>query len=165
MDISVDLKKKDLVAVNFYMFPRLRGNWVFFILLTAGIFAYIFFARKPRGAYDIATAAFSALAGGIAASVFTVVSNLLRTLFTVGKDSDVLGVHHYSISEQGLEERTTANETLHTWKSIQSITKLPGCILIRINSYLFHIVPRRAFATDEEFNSFYQRATALQQAA
>lgn len=90
---------------------------------------------------------------------------MVTVLLTVGKKSGILGVHHYSLSEQGLEERTDANETLQKWEGIQSITKLPNYILFRVNGYLFHTVPRRAFETNEEFISFYERAVALQRAA
>ena len=165
MNISVEIKRKDLVALNLYLFPRIRGNWIFFALLSGGIFAYILITKKPSNAYSITVAAFAALVGGVGGVIAAGLFGMVAVLLTVGKKSGVLGVHHYSLSEQGLEERTDANETLQKWVGIQSITKLPNYILFRINDYLFHIVPRRAFAANEEFNSFYGRAVALSGAA
>ena len=164
MDISVVVRKKDLVVLNFYMFPRLRGNWFFFALLSAGILAYILIVKKPSNAQDIGIATFAALVGALGGSIATMLIGLLTMLLTLGKNSGVLGAHHYSLSELGLGERTDANESLQKWCGIQSIIRLPKYLLFRVNSYLLYVVPRRAFATTEEFNLFYERAVELKRA-
>ena len=77
MDIQVDIKRKDLVALNLYIFPRLRGTWITLAVLAVGIFTYIVLTKKPTTTYDFATAAF---ASGVheAAAVITFLSPGLR---------------------------------------------------------------------------------------
>jgi len=158
MEISAVIRRGDLVALNFYLFPRLRANWIFFALLAAGIFTVILITREPSNALAVGVAIMAALVGALAGSIVGMLVGLITMLSMLGKNSGVLGVHHYTLSTVGLGERTDANESLLKWSGIHSITKLQNYLFFRINGYLFHIVPRRSFHTTEAFNSFYERA-------
>ena len=84
---------------------------------------------------------------------------------TLGKKSGVLGKHDYTLTDLGLREVTDANESVQKWSGIQDVIMLPHYVLIKINGYLFHIVPRRAFANEEQFLAFYEKARTLNDAA
>ncbi len=165
MDISVNIKKKDLLALNLYLLPRRQGYWLQFTFLTGAIFAYILIARKTGSAYDVAVAIFAAFAGGVGGLFALTLFSTIEILLTVGTKNGVLGVHHYALLTQGLQERTDANESLQSWDSVESITKLPNYIFFRVRRQQHHTVPRRAFSNNGEFNLFYERAVALHQAA
>ena len=165
MDIQVDIERKDLVALNLYLFPRLRGNWITLGVLAVGIFTYIFLTQKPTTPYNFVIAAFASGIGGIAGVLVGCIVSVVMMLLMVGKKSGVLGRHHYTLTDLGLREVTDANESVHKWSGIQDIIKLPRYILLQINGYLFHVVPQRAFANEEQFLAFYEKARALHNAA
>jgi hypothetical protein len=161
MDIHVNIERKDLVALNFYLLPRLRSNWITLAVLIVGIFTYIMVARHPATPFNIGVAAFASIAGGIAGLLGGFAFNVIRALLTVGSKSGVLGEHRYSISHVGLREVTDANDSLQKWSGVQDIIKLPRYILFRVNGYLFHVVPRRAFANEKQFLAFHAKACAF----
>ena len=165
MNITVDICRSDLAKLTLWLLPRARSNWVFVGLIAAGTFTYIVVTRQPCTVASVTIAALSSLIGGIAALLIGVAISLTFMLFTVGKKSGVLGEHHYTLTPEGLHERTDVNENLQKWAGILSIRKLPSCLLFQINNYLFHIVPRRSFSSAESFNEFYEQARAFKQAA
>lgn len=63
--------------------------------------------------------------------------------------------HEYEISEDGLYEKTAANETKTNWNGITDIRRLRHYMLIQIDPGLFHVIPDSSFENEEEFNNFY----------
>ena len=165
MEISAEIQRKDVAVLNLHLLPRLRSNWIFFAIMAVGMFSFLLVTRKPDSFGEILVAAVAALIGALGGIATCMVVNLVTLLLTIGKKSGVLGVHHYSLSTLGLNERTDANTTLQNWSAIHSIIKLPNYLFFRMNSYLFYIVPRRCFQTSEDFNLFYDRACELWTAA
>jgi hypothetical protein len=72
-----------------------------------------------------------------------------------------LGTHVFNLRKDGLHEQTRFNEALHRWQGISSIIVLRHYLYIRINWYLFHIVPARAFASRADFDRFSMLAREL----
>ncbi|MFK7887473.1 MAG: YcxB family protein [Gammaproteobacteria bacterium] len=165
MNIEVNIRRKDLIAFNLYVIPRLRSSWISLAVLTFGIFAYICIRSMPSSFYNFGVAAFASLVGGLAGFVVSSAISILCVLFMSGKTSGVLGAHTYTLTEVGLKEVTAYNESLQKWSGIREILKTPNYLLLRINAYLFHVSPRRAFEDDGEFAAFYETAKALRDAA
>lgn len=161
MDIEVDIQRKDLVALSLHMLPRDRANWVTLAVLAVGIFVFIVVTKRPASPHNMGVAAVASLAGGVIGLLIGLAIQLLTMLLTVGKKSGVLGKHRFSLTDVGLREVTEANDSLQKWGGIQEIIRLPNCILFRINSYLFHVVPRRAFGDEQQFLAFYEKAKIL----
>ena len=70
--------------------------------------------------------------------------------------SGVVGCHNYEITEKGFLDQNEGGELLTFWHSIRAIKLTGPYILVRINIIQFHIVPRHAFPTADEFDNFYQ---------
>ena len=68
--------------------------------------------------------------------------------------SGVLGKHEYVITDEGLSERTKSNESLIKWSGIDEVKINKSYIFVRINQYLFHMVPRRSFSSLAKFEEF-----------
>jgi hypothetical protein len=165
MNISVEIRRSDLAVLTLYLLPRARSNWVFLGIVAVGTFTYILLTKKPCTLFSVSVAVGASIVGGIAALLIGVAISLTTMLLTVGNKSGVLGVHHYTLTPEGLHERTDVNESIQKWPGILSIRNVGSCLLFQINDYLFHIVPRRAFPSTEQFNAFYEHAKALKHAA
>lgn len=103
--------------------------------------------------------------GGIIGLVAGTTFQLLYMFLAMRKKSGVLGVHTYTRTDRGLLERTEWNEGIQLRQGIQSIKRHGNYILFKVNSYLFHMVPRRSFATPDEFEAFWTEANRLWKAA
>jgi hypothetical protein len=165
MEITTDLRKRDLAWVSVHMLFRARFNWIFVLLLSLVILAVLVIAREPRTYSAFLLFVGASLVGGVAGLIAGMAFQLLFTLMSVGKDGGVLGIHTLTLTDRGLHERTEANEGLQLWRGIRSIKSVGDYILIQINAYQFHIVPRRAFQTREDFDAFLRRAKDLWKAA
>lgn len=165
MMISVDIRKKDLFILSLYLIPRLKGNWIFFGVLSLLIFVAVYFNKSPQTMSQVGVVAGASVGAALGGVISALVINIVTMLLKVGNDSAVLGRHTYGLSEQGLEERSHGAERLLPWRAIASIARLPGYMLFRVSSNQFHLVPRRAFDSAANFKAFCERASALKAAA
>ena len=122
------------------------------------MFAYTVATTSPLNAAALLGVAAVSFVVGVCALLGGFVISFLWVLSTSTEKSGTLGTHTYSLSEQGLHETTNHNDALHKWTGIQSVEKSNSYIMIRINSYLFHIIPRRAFSSDKEYEEYWTKA-------
>lgn len=153
MVIRTTLSRKDFIDLNLYLFPLLKSNWIFASTMFIAIFAYQlyksdFMARPTEMLCMSAASAIGALCGVTIALILS----LSYFFLCLNKRSGILGEHEFTIEDEGLFEKTDANETLTKWPSITSMRKTKNFILIRINNYLFHILPRRAFSNERHYD-------------
>jgi hypothetical protein len=59
------------------------------------------------------------------------------------KERGVVGQHILEITEQGLVERTTFNESMHKWPAICRIVSQFGYLYIYVSYGVYHQVPKR----------------------
>ena len=153
MNIEVDIKKTDLIALNCNRVPRNRETWIYFAVLFFGMLIYFSYKTEfPQNNFLLGL-----ISSFVGASFAVIVVFLWSTGFILlagDRKSGVLGVHNYSINNQGLCERTEANEALVKWSGIRIVEITKNHIFIGINSYLFHVLPRRSFATEKEYREF-----------
>lgn len=91
--------------------------------------------------------------------LFGIIFSFAFILLSSSKTNGIIGVHEYEISEEGLHEKTAANEGLSKWEGIQEVTIAGPYILFRISGYLFHIIPKRSFVSLDAFNDFFKKST------
>src|SRR4051794_30896140 len=102
MEISVVILRKDLLALNFYLFPRLKSNWILFALMATGMFFFIFITKRPGDVAEISVTILAALVAALVATLVCMIINSIAMQLMLGKSSGVLGLHHYSLSTLGL---------------------------------------------------------------
>jgi hypothetical protein len=131
---------------------RFRSHLQLIAIILVGVTFFAWRkAERTGGEIDWVLVVISSAAGFAAIFVFSLVFILLNS----NTKSGVLGTHTYTIEDAGLRERTAANDTLNYWSAIQKIDKTKSAITIQINAWLFHILPRRAFGGQEQFDAFY----------
>ena len=158
MQVTTDLRRSDLIWLNAYMLFRLRSNLIFIVVVAVSVFAYLAATGCPTDFRSWSIITISSVAGGVGGLLAGFLISLTYVLLSSNEKNGTLGGHVYTLSPEGLHESTTANEALHKWSGIQSVQKSGKYIHIRINSYLFHLIPRRAFGTEKEFQEFWEKA-------
>jgi hypothetical protein len=158
MQITADIRRMDLAKFNIYCLPRLRANWIFVGIVAVGVFVYTLATTFPTNVIALLGVAAVSFVVGVSALLAGFVVSFIWILSTSTEKSGTLGTHIYSLSEQGLHEITKHNDALHKWTGIQSVEKSGTYIFIRINGYLFHLIPRCAFSSDKEYEEFWSKA-------
>ena len=73
-------------------------------------------------------------------------------------DRGLLGAHKISLNEAGLVEITAVNESRHSWVGVDRVEHDQKYIYIYTAPHAALIIPKRAFRTSQEAESFYQLA-------
>ena len=76
-----------------------------------------------------------------------------------------LGAHTISLNEEGLVESTAVGESRTSWAGVNRVEQDEKYIYIYTAPHAALIVPRRAFHSSQEAESFYQLASGRKQVA
>lgn len=160
--VNVDIARADLVRFTIKMIPRIRSNWITWLLVATGIVVYV----VARNGWSLTSRQWMVLAvaatvGASAAILIGVLLSLLAILFRSNVHNGVLGPHQFTFDERGLLERTAANETLIKWGGVTSVDKTNDYIYIFVAPCIAHLIPRRSFATTEHYEEFWRHAQRL----
>ncbi len=159
MKVTTDLTRKDLLQFNLSIFYKLKANhkalgYIIFFSFMFNLWLY----GVPNCLKDWLINIFVSVTVGLIAMLVGVIISFCIILASSKKSNGILGEHHYEIDEKGLHEKTTANEGTSLWGGIEEIKVVKSFLLFRISSYLFHIIPKRSFSSEQQFNQFYQTA-------
>lgn len=153
MQVELNVTRGDITRFNLSRLFRLRSHLQLMAIILAGVAFFAWRkAERSGGEIDWALVVISSAGGFAAIFVFSLVFILLNS----NTKSGVLGKHIYTIENTGLREQTKANDTLNYWSAIQKIEKTKSAITVQINAWLYHILPRRAFDGQDQFDAFYE---------
>lgn len=156
MRVEVDVTRGDIVRFNLSKLFALKSN-----LITLAISCLLAIAVSFAGAWtddgEFVWQAFLIVAGigGIAIFLAIFVCSLVFVPINSTTAAGLLGKHTVSIEDAGLRERTHANDTLDYRHALEAAHKSRSMIQVQITRWLFHVLPRRDFASDEEYEAFY----------
>lgn len=166
MRVNTNIRRMDLVHFNLVLLPRLRSTYTTIGVLAFLIFVLLYWQNgAPDSAREWTVLVIASLGGGVGGMVAGLIISMLFILTTSSKSNGILGEHEYEITPQGLLEKTNANEGLSKWSGIQDIRKVGPFLLFRISGYLFHVIPRRSFVSEEAFQDFFENAKRKWQGA
>lgn len=158
MEVKTDITRRDLVQFNLYMLPHLRANFILVGVIGLGLLMFIVVLDVPDTLDSWLSAVIVSLGGAVGSVLVGFALSLVWMLFAASGKAGVLGKHVYTISDQGFHERTQSIDTFHKWSGIQSLLKSNSYIFFRINSYLFYVIPKRAFSSEGEYEEFWNKA-------
>ena len=147
---------RDLMGFCFYHYPRspiVIGTYgLGFVLLSSGILQALPTDITPVAKVVTFLAmeflAFLFIAGSfVVIVVLSMVSRRNKTLLTE---------HTITLGEGSFVEETAYNKTDHKWAGVQKLARTRRHIFIYVSQYAAHVVPRRAFQNDTEWDSFYE---------
>ena len=135
-------------------------------MLSAALFVgFLYFFPGAITARKTWAAAVGALGGGIFGTVGGLLCSMAFALSSSTAKTGVLGRHDFEIREDGLFESTPANEQLNRWAGITAVERTAAFIYVGINAYLFHVIPRRSFASQSEYDAFFEALRSRWQGA
>jgi YcxB-like protein len=71
------------------------------------------------------------------------------------KNRTITTEHVIILAEDGLREETPFGTTERTWAAVQQLRRSKNYIFVYIAAHQAHLIPRRAFGTQEEWDRFY----------
>ncbi|PID75534.1 MAG: hypothetical protein CSB23_03055 [Deltaproteobacteria bacterium] len=155
MRVTTNIRKTDLIRFNVAILPTLRSTYVTVLVISLFIFGLICWKNGiPQTQSGWIRILLSSFGGGFFGMLFGVVFSMISILLMSSSKNGILGQHEYSLSPEGLHEKTPANEGLSRWSGITKVRVAGPYLLFQISGCLFHIVPARSFRSDESFNEF-----------
>ena len=166
LKVDVDISRWDLLRVNLALYPRLRSTYVT-ILVFAAVGLAIVLPDKgvPTSVQTWMVTLIAALFCGALGFVIALAISLAFMLFAAREKNGILGRHTYELEPEGLRERTDTNETLSKWSGVHSIRTLGAYLIIRISSYLYHVIPTRHFPDAASKDAFIAQARKYYESA
>jgi hypothetical protein len=160
--VDVELTRYDLLVVTMRVSVRHSSTWIGWLVLAALVAAVVLFKNgipdTPRNSIALVLASAGGATAGIAIGfLFSTIS----IIFGSKQWHGVLGRHTYTLRESGLLEQTQANETLVKWGGAQELRRTRDYLLIETGPALFHVIPRRSFASDADFEAFWSSIQRL----
>jgi len=155
MRVTTNIGKMDLVLFNLAILPKLRSTYVTILVIALFVFGFICWKNGiPQTQNQWIAITIGSFCGGLFGMLFGVVFSMISILLMSSTKNGILGQHEYALTEEGLHEKTSANEGLSKWSGITKVKVAGSYLLFQISGYLFHIVPVRSFKTKESFNEF-----------
>ena len=131
---------------------RLQPNLSLVAIIVVGV---SFFAWRRSVRTGVAIEWILVLVSSLAAFLGVFLVSLLFVMLGSTSRSGVIGRHTFTIEDAGLREQTAANDTLSYWSAIRRIEKTRAAINVQISPWLFYVMPRRSFGSDEAFDAFF----------
>lgn len=157
MKIITEITRGDLIRFNLAILPRLKSTYTSMLFISAMVFIWLVWKNgMPNTAIDWIGIIFGSACGGIAGMLAGTLVSFVFILFSSSKTNGTLGHHEYEIRAEGLFEKTPVNEGLSKWAGIHEIRVVGPYLVFRISSFLFHIIPKRSFAREQEFVAFVE---------
>ena len=161
MQVKLNVTRRDIAWFNISKLFRIKTNLtVFAFALLIATIASWRGSVSDGGEIVWPALVIGSLFGGVIGFAAIFLFSLVFVLIGSNAKSGVLGEHTYTIEETGLREQTQANDTLNFWPAIEKIEKSRTAILVQINAWMFHVLPRRAFNSDVEFDAFFDALKA-----
>lgn len=152
MEISIDVKRRDVILLNILITPRSRATWIIFGgLILFGLVLTL--SRLPSDPRQVLAALIGVvITAGLTILVLSIVGLVVIAL-TASLHNGVLGKHDLLISDEGIREFTQYTESFQRWEGVDQVTRLGPYLMVRFG-LLTHIIPRRDFPSTEAFESF-----------
>jgi hypothetical protein len=157
MQVSANITRRDLLLVGLILLPKSRANWIVMVLATAGVFGY--FVHKFNTSVGMLVVEFIlALMVGIASVLGAFLGNAVCFLLAADKNSGVFGVHEFSLTPEGLNEKTSVNDSHYAWHGIKAVFRVRGYLLIQVHGAAIYFIPHAAFSSPAQCEEFYALA-------
>lgn len=155
MNVATELKKMDLIRFNLAIIPKSKSTYVTILVIALLTFGGICLRNGvPETSASSMAALVGSLAGGIIGLLVSIVFCIVSIMSSSSLKNGILGKHEYTLSPEGLHEKTSANEGISKWEGVTMVETAGPYLLIQVSGYLFHIVPKRSFESRSDFDRF-----------
>lgn len=146
MRIEYDLKFRDYLLFNGLHQLLSPAVQLFYLLCSLSVFL-----TEPE---DNSLAARLLSAMFLYLAVWTVQLLFNAVYLYSSKNRTILTRHAITVQEEGLLDETTFSKSQHYWAGIHKVVRRPGFVAVYLNAHAAHIIPSRAFPSDEHRSRF-----------
>lgn len=131
-------------------------NLVIILGLLGCFIAYLSFTGESTEGKDITFKALYAVSSTLIAFSFGGAAGLLfLTINTLSKkQKGIVGIHELSIKEEGIEEVSEFNTSLHKWTGMRGITELKKMYLLYVTESSAHVIPKDKARVEGDLDLF-----------
>jgi hypothetical protein len=163
--LKVHLTKSDLVWFNILILPRSRlGQISLGIYVALGLAGGIATGGVPP-TLDEVVYVFLYVVVVVMICLVCFLFFLVPFILLSFRSPGLLGEHVFTLDQDGLRERTTVNDTLIRWGGVHDLHRTGSFILIGVSPMVFHVLPRRFFASQTDFDAFWAAIQPLKRRA
>jgi YcxB-like protein len=159
MEVTTNIQKMDLIKLNLSVALTMKSTYISVLVIAGFVFAFLLWKKGiPSTDKRWMTMIIASVSGGLIGTIASMLFNMFCILTMLSKNAGVLGEHHYQVLADGLHEKTSANEGLSRWQGIAEIRATNSYLFYRITGYLYHIIPKRSFNSQKDFDQFYLKS-------
>jgi YcxB-like protein len=109
----------------------------------------------PLDAFSLVAIILTTVLFTAGALLFMLALILLSTLLRNRRGSPAAETHAYSVTDAGLSRKSATSETLLKWGGARSLNKNKRAIYVGVSGTTYFVLPRHAFADEQEYRSFW----------
>lgn len=156
--------RRDLRALAAHHYPRARSTWVslgLFVLATTPITVSSLEIDFGPVVNVLTVATIEAILTGILSAFYALI---IVIALAFQRHPGILTEHTIDVGPDGLTESTDVNVTMTKWPGVSKVQRTRRHLFVYTGPGMAHIIPRRAFATKDDWDRFSETVTAHQRA-
>ena len=173
MDIEYDILLEDILALNLYhhqQSPSARRNRMLLQYGPPVIPVIVFlFQAFVSGASMVASLPWLFFAGiwviFVPFSLRRSMKKRVARMVLEDQDGGVTGRHKFTLASDAVTDKTGSGKTKTKWRDVWKLVATNYYLYVYISDTSAHIVPKRAFDSEEEFREFVDTAMRYYRAA
>ncbi len=144
------------MAFCFYHYPR-SPVVIGFYGIGFALLSLVVFQALPEDEYIVTRVIAFVVMEFIVFCFLAVMFGLSVVLSMVSrKNKTILTEHTITLGDQIFTEETPYKKTEQKWTIVQKLARTKNYVFIYVAQYMAHVVPRRAFRDDAEWDAFYE---------
>lgn len=157
MEIKSQLTREDYVEFNKYIFLKIKMKRSIIIALAFIIFWIVFLNFNQPFNLIVLLIELIAFSLFWAVLIFTFFSfSIARIKKMPDEYGEILSEKVFFLSEDGLKEVSTNNESFTKWSGFKAIEENKKYIFLFVDKIAAYIIPKRAFKDSEEVTQFLE---------
>ncbi len=155
--VHTHITKSDLVKFNVRFMATNPYTYRYMGLVALAVLIYLVYKRGMPDEVGIwMLMVIGSLFAGLAATIVYALWCILTVLMVSKESNGILGKHEYLCTEDGLFEKTIANETLYKWGALGQLRVAGSYLLLQVSGFQYHIFPLRSFDNPAQMDAFQQ---------
>jgi hypothetical protein len=150
MRIEVDIKPMDIFVGQFFMIPRQKINYIIYLM-----FVILGFMCAVTDVGLLGALISAPLLGFLGFAGMYLAGLIFQAPLFLSKEMGLIGPRVFEILEGGLFEKSNKAELLSYWCGVREVYKSRHSIYIKLNGWMFHVIPKHAFASLADYDAFY----------
>lgn len=167
--VSHEMNLDDVLALNDYIHRKSPTLWSAVVVTVSVVALFIeglgiWLWLAAPGGLDPAVGLLVTFVIGPAYVFYTLWSvrrrarRLTRKLLAEGKNRSVLSEHRIFLNDEGITSETALIRSLYRWPVIERIVETSEYLFLFVSGFSAIVIPKRAFASDEHWQTFVQEA-------